>query len=45
LIAQAAKEGIPERTLRKAFKDLGGAPERVGYQGPVVWELPKGTVR
>jgi putative DNA primase/helicase len=28
VIAEAAKAGIPERTLRYAFKSIGGSPER-----------------
>ena len=41
LIASAAKAGIAERTLRYAFKKLGGTPERMGFKGPLVWELPR----
>jgi putative DNA primase/helicase len=43
VIAEAAKAGIPERTLRYAFKGLAGAPERHGKGRDhfVVWELPK----
>jgi hypothetical protein len=41
LIGAAAKAGIPERTLRRAYNGLGGKSDRVGYQGTVTWELPK----
>ena len=41
------KAGIAERTLRYAFKSLGGAPERHGKgRGHfIVWELPKETLQ
>ena len=47
VIAEAAKAGIAERTLRYAFKGIGGAPERHGKGRDhfVVWELPKEFVR
>ena len=43
VIAEAAKAGIPERTLRYAFKSIGGTPDRhgAGRGSFVVWELPK----
>jgi hypothetical protein len=45
VIANAGNAGIPERTLRRAFKDLGGAQERHGRGRDhfVVWELPRAT--
>ena len=47
VIAEAAKAGIPERTLRYTFKSLGGTPERHGKSHGhfVVWELPKETLQ
>jgi putative DNA primase/helicase len=43
VIAEGAKVGIPERTLRYVFKGIGGAPERHGKGRDhfVIWELPK----
>jgi hypothetical protein len=45
LYAAAAKAGISERTLRFAYKKLGGTWERVGFQGTIIWELPKATTQ
>ena len=43
VIAEAVKAGIPERTLRHAFKAMGGTSERHGRDRGhfVVWELPR----
>jgi hypothetical protein len=42
VIAEAAKLGIPERTLRYVFRNtLGGVAEKAGFRGAYVWELPK----
>jgi hypothetical protein len=45
VIAKADSAGISERTLRRAFKDLGGVSERHGRGRDhfVVWELPRAT--
>ena len=45
VIANADSAGISERTLRRAFKDLGGVSERHGRgRGHfVIWELPRAT--
>ena len=45
LTAEAERAGIPERTLRRTFKKLGGTSERHGArQGHFgVWELPRLT--
>jgi hypothetical protein len=45
LIATAAKAGIAERTLRHAYKSLGGTPQRMGFRGTIIWELPKETLQ
>jgi putative DNA primase/helicase len=37
--AKGKKVDIPARTLRRAFRKLGGVPERKGFQGLVTWEL------
>jgi hypothetical protein len=37
--AKGKKVDIPARTLRRAFKKLGGVPERKGFPGLVTWEL------
>ena len=43
LIAEAALAGINERSLQRAFKQLGGIRERQGAKHGhfVVWELPR----
>ena len=41
LYAEAGKIGIAERSLRYHYKKLGGVHDRVGFGGPVIWELPK----
>jgi putative DNA primase/helicase len=41
VIAEAAKMGIAERTLRYQFKKLGGVSDRMGFGGTVIWELPR----
>ena len=46
VIAEAAKAGIAEKTLRNAFRyKLGGGFQRAGYGGPIIWELPQETVQ
>jgi hypothetical protein len=46
VIAEGAKVGIAEKTLRNAFRyKLGGAFQRSGFGGPVIWELPMATVQ
>jgi hypothetical protein len=47
VIAEAAKAGIAERTLRYAFKALGGVPEKQGFGKSAfwIWELPEGTMQ
>jgi hypothetical protein len=37
--AKGKKVDIPARTLRRAFKKLGGVPDRKGFPGLVTWEL------
>jgi hypothetical protein len=47
VIAEADKVGIPERTLRYNFKQMGGVTERQG-QGRShfgIWEFPKGIAQ
>jgi putative DNA primase/helicase len=43
LIAKAERAGINERTLQRAFKQLGGVRERHGAKREhfIVWELPR----
>jgi hypothetical protein len=45
LAGEAEKAGINVRTLRYAFKNLGGVSEKAGMRGPWVWELPKGVLQ
>jgi hypothetical protein len=45
MLTEAETAGITERTLRRAFKELGGIAERKGYGGIVTWALSKATVQ
>lgn len=42
VIAEGVAAGFNERTLRRAFKTVGGTAERVGFGkgGVWIWELP-----
>lgn len=40
LFAQAKENGIAGRTLRRAYKDLGGKPMKVDFSGGWCWKLP-----
>ena len=40
IIEQAANAGIAEKTLRRAFKQLGGHCYKAKFDGGWVWELP-----
>jgi hypothetical protein len=47
LTFEAAKAGIPDRTLRHAFKSIGGVPEKSGFGKNAfwIWEMPKGVMQ
>jgi putative DNA primase/helicase len=40
VITKGKAEGLSERTLRRCFRKLGGLPEKVGFQGASIWQLP-----
>jgi archaellum biogenesis ATPase FlaH len=40
LIADGREHGHSEKTLRRAFKDIGGAPTKTGMDGGWLWSLP-----
>lgn len=39
VIAEAKEFGHTEKTIRRAFKDLGGKPGKTGFEGGWVWSL------
>jgi hypothetical protein len=39
VIATAAKCGICEHTLRRAYKRIGARPKKVGNDGPWYWHI------
>ena len=41
LLSEATEEGICERTLDRAAKELEVRKEKIGFQGPSQWSLPK----
>ena len=38
---QAAENGLAAKTVRRAFKDMGGKPSKSGFEGRWFWELPR----
>lgn len=40
VIAQAKENGIAEKTLRRAFRDMGGKPHKASFDGGWYWRLP-----
>jgi putative DNA primase/helicase len=40
IIADAREHGIAEKTLRRAFADIGGEPDKQSFEGGWYWKLP-----
>ena len=38
---EARENGHSEKTIRRAFKDMGGKPSKSGFDGRWFWELPR----